>query len=177
MPASAGVEFAPFIEKLLSQINDFCKEGDNNVDVKNIINPLLDRLGFMPARKKRTAAPKLGLSNDLINLIKEREKTLSVEIARINNAKTITVRKKVSPSKMDKSEAKYMIEKALWEIGQQRGDNSFTKKSIDMVLGYNSKTMYNQRDLHEDKIRNKDTIENRIYTDLRRELERLTAQE
>ena len=70
-----------------------------------------------------------------------------------------------------------MIEKALWEIGQQRGDTSFTKKSIDMVLGYNSKTMYNQRDSHEDKIRDKGAIENRIYTDLRRELESLTAQE
>lgn len=46
-----------------------------------------------------------------------------------------------------------------------------------MILGYNSKTMYNQRDLHDDKIRGKETIESKIYTDLRRELENLTAQE
>ena len=176
MSNSLEVEFAPVVESLLSQINDFCQKAGNNVDVKKIINPLLDRLGFMPVRQKRTAAPKLGLSNDLIDFIKEREKTLSIEIARINNAKTVTVRKKVSPSKMDKSEAKYMIEKALWEIGQQRGDKSFTKKSIDMLLGYNQKTMYNQRDLYETNIKTEGTIENKLFTELRGELDSLTAQ-
>lgn len=175
MSNSLGVEFSPAVEKLLSQINDICQKADNNVDVKTIINPLLDRLGFMPARRKRTAALKLELPDDIIKSIKAKETELIDEVAAVNSEKLITLRKRKNPTKIDKSEARYMIEAALLVIGQQRGDKRFTKKNIDILLGYNEKTMYNQRDLYETNIKTEGTIEYKLFTEVRGELASLTA--
>ena len=176
MSNSLEVEFAPVVESLLSQINDFCQKAGNNVDVKKIINQLLDRLGFMPVRQKRTAAPKLELSDDALNSIKAKEEELINKVAAVNSEKLITKRKRKKPTKIDRSEAFYMIEVALFEIGHNRGDRRFTKHNIDMLLGYNQKTMYNQRDLYETNIKTEGTIENKLFTELRGELDSLTAQ-
>lgn len=176
MSNSLGVEVAPVVESLLSQINDICQKAGNNVDVKKIINPLLDQLGFMPARQKRTALPKLELPDDTINSIKDKEEELINEVAAVNRERLITKRKRNKPTKIDRSEARYMIEAALVEIGKTRGDKRFTKQNVDVLLGYNQKSMYNQRDLYETIIKTKGTIEYKLYTKLRGELESLTAQ-
>lgn len=141
-----------------------------------IINPLLDQLGFMPVRQKRTAAPKLELPDDIISLIKDTENFLIQVIAAINRDAIKSERRSKKATKIDKSEARYMIEEALYEIGQQRGDKRFTRKNIDELLGYNSKTMYNQSLIYETFLKDEGTIEYELYTDLRGELASLTAQ-
>lgn len=176
MPESAVVEIEPVIESLYSQIVDLVQKTGNNVDKSQIINQLLDRLGFMPARRKRTQAPKLEMPDNIKDSIKAIEDKLILDIAAVNGEKVITTRKKKAPTKIDKSEARYMIETALLVIGQQRGDKRFTKKNIDTLLGYNEKTMYNQRDLCETNIKTEGTIEYKLFTEVRGELERLTAQ-
>ncbi|MDO4320390.1 MAG: hypothetical protein Q4C34_07415 [Bacteroidales bacterium] len=175
MSNSLGVEFAPVVERLLSQINDVCQKAGNNVDVKKIINPLLDQLGFMPARRKRTAAPKLELPDDIINSIKEKEEILINDVAAVNRKKLETKRKPKKPTKIDRSVAFYMIEVALIEIGHERGDRRFTKQNIDALLGYNQKTMYNQRNSYNINIKTEGTIEYKLFTEVRGELANLTA--
>lgn len=175
MSNSLGVEFAPVVESLLSQINDVCQKAGNDVDVKKIINPLLDQLGFMPARIKRTAAPKLELPGDIINSIKEKEEILINEVAAVNREKFETKRKPKKPTKMDRSVGCYMIEAALIEIGHERGDRRFTKQNIDILLGYNAKNMYNQRELYKTDIITEGTIEHKLFTEVRGELVSLTA--
>lgn len=176
MSNSLGVEFAPVVVSLIKQIDDFRKNAGNNVDVEKIINPLLDQLGFMPARKKRTAAPKLELPDDTINSIKEKEEILINEVAAVNREKIETKRKPKKPTKIDRSVACYMIEAALIEIGHERGDRRFTKQNIDILLGYNAKNMYNQRKLYKTNIITEGTIEHKLFTEVRGELESLTAQ-
>ena len=176
MSNSSGEEFSPVVESLLCQIKDFCQKAGSNVDVKKIINPLLDQLGFMPVRQKRTAAPKLELPDDIINSIKAKEEELINKVAAVNRENLITKRKRKKPTKIDRSEAFYMIEVALIEIGHKLGDRRFTKHNIDMLLGYNQKTMYNQRVLYDTNIKTEGTIENKLFTELRGELASLTAQ-
>lgn len=176
MPESAVVEIEPVVESLYSQIVDCVQKPGNNVDESQIINKLLDRLGFMPARRKRTQAPKLEMPDNIKESIKAIEEKLILDIAAVNGEKVITKRKKKAPTKIDKSEARYMIEAALLENGQQRGDKRFTKRNIDGLLGYNLKTMYNQKDIYEEIIKTEGTIENKLYNITRGELERLTAQ-
>lgn len=176
MPESAVVEIEPVIESLYSQIFDFVQKTGNNVDESQIINQLLDRLGYMPARRKRKQAPKLEMPDDIKHNIKAIEEKLILKVAAVNGEKVITLRRKKAPTKIDKSEARYMIEVALLEIGKQRGDKRFTKKNIDNLLGYNEKTMYNQRVLDKIILKNNESIEHKIYTTLRGELASLTAQ-
>lgn len=175
MSNSLGVEFAPVVESLLSQINDVCQKAGNDVDVKTIINPLLDQLGFMPARQKRLAAPKLELPDDIKRLIKDKEKFIIQVIAAVNRDAIKSERRRKKATKIDKSETRYMIETALYEIGQQRGDKRFTRKNIDEQLGYNSKTMYNQRLVYVTLLKKEGTVEYELYTELRGELANLTA--
>lgn len=141
-----------------------------------IINPLLDKFGFMPARPKKPKMPRLEFPDNIIAQIKEKEKNLKIKLTELNLKKTVIVRRKNCKEKKDESEAKYMIEMALIEIGQYRADARYTKSNIDRLLGYCEKSMYNQRDIYTEIIKTENSEENKLYTQLRGELESLTAQ-
>lgn len=176
VPKSVEEKAAPVVERIRKQIDDFCQETGDIEDVKEFfINQLLDGYGYMPSRcKKRT--PKLVIPDDIIKLIKEKEKKLKIKLIEINSNKTVTVRRRSCKAKKDESEAQYMIETALIEIGQYRADARYTKSNIDRLLGYCEKSMYNQRDIYKEIIKTENSEENKLYTQLRRELESLTAQ-
>lgn len=78
---------------------------------------------------------------------------------------------------MDRTEAKYLIEAALSSFDCRIQNRRLKKKDIDAYLGYSTRTMRVQQSIYKDNLSKLGTKENRIYTDLRRELESLTAQE
>ncbi|ROS91739.1 hypothetical protein EEL34_01375 [Muribaculaceae bacterium Isolate-039 (Harlan)] len=78
---------------------------------------------------------------------------------------------------MDCSAAKYIIEATLSSFECRIANRRLNKKEADEFLGYSSRTMRDQQRIYKDRILNPKTFEHQIFTELRRELESLTAQD
>lgn len=135
-------------------------------DSPQIINKLLDRLRWKVPRLKRKVKTFLELTDNIKKFLKEKEIRIAEELA--NGAKV---------KSMDRTEAKYLIEATLSSFDCRIQNRRLKKKDIDTYLGYSTRTMRVQQRIYKDNLSKQGTIENRIYTDLRRELESLTAQE
>lgn len=135
-------------------------------DSPQIINKLLDRLGWKVPRLKRKVMTFLELTDNIKNFLKEKEIRIAEELATGAKVKS-----------MDRTEAKYLIEAALSSFDCRIQNRRLKKKDIDTYLGYSTRTMRVQQSIYKDNLSKPGTKENRIYTDLRRELESLTAQE
>lgn len=131
-----------------------------------IINQLLDRLGWKVPRLKRKVKTFLELTDNIKIYLKEKEIRIAEELATGAKVKS-----------MDRTEAKYLIEVALSSFDCRIQNRRLKKKDIDTYLGYSTRTMRVQQSIYKDNLSKPGTKENRIYTELRRELESLTAQE
>ena len=106
------------------------------------------------------------LTDNIKIYLKEKEIRIAEELATGAKVKS-----------MDRTEAKYLIEAALSSFDCRIQNRRLKKKDIDTYLGYSTRTMRGQQSIYKDNLSKPGTKENRIYTDLRRELESLTAQE
>ena len=131
-----------------------------------IINQLLEKLGWKVPRLKRKVHVYIELTGDIKKHLKEKESCLAQKLARGSKIKS-----------MDCSAAKYIIEATLSSFECRIANRRLNKKEADEFLCYSSRTMRDQQRIYKDRILNPKTFEHQIFTELRRELKSLTAQD
>lgn len=154
-------------DKIANMIQEVCDS--ENISEEQILTNVLERFGFKKPKLERQVP--LKLTEDIKKKLNEKIKEIAEKIAAENHSKV--KRRKIGPNIMDRSLAQYIIEYTLLNYDCMIDGRKARKKDVDAFMGFSERTMREQQKKYKLTIKKSHTLENKIYTELLKQIDTL----